>query len=92
MTPGKIYIYALSVLLAVLAVLSASANEAHFTKTPYFIYPDTSKPDSLKYPISDRRGDAYTSSGRKTFDLKDPSNITDSVEYDPKTKQYYIVE
>ena len=88
----KFYISALSVLLAVFAVLPASAKEFDFTKTPYVVSPDTSKPDSLKYPISDRRGDAFSSSKRKSFDLKDPSNITDSIEYDPKTKEYYIVE
>jgi cell surface protein SprA len=55
--------------------------------------PRSGKPgDSLKYPIQDRRGDKLSNPGRKSFDLKDPSNIKDSIEYDPKTKQYYIVE
>lgn len=88
----KTYISALLVLLAVLAVLHSSAKEFRFDKLPFLAQPDSSKPDSLKYPISDRRGDSYTSSKRTTFDLKDPSNISDSVEYDPKTKQYYIIE
>lgn len=48
--------------------------------------------DSLKYPISDRRGDQLTSSRLRGFDLKDPANITDSVIYDPKEKKYYIIE
>ena len=48
--------------------------------------------DSLKYPIQDRRGDKLSNPGRKSLDLKDPANIKDSIEYDPKTKQYYIVE
>lgn len=48
--------------------------------------------DSLKYPISDRRGDQLTSSQLRGFDLKDPANITDSVIYDPKEKKYYIIE
>ncbi len=26
------------------------------------------------------------------MDLKDPANIKDSIEYDPKTRQYYIIE
>ncbi|HYF29687.1 MAG TPA: cell surface protein SprA [Chitinophagaceae bacterium] len=50
------------------------------------------KVDTLKYPIQDRRGDRFTYPGRNTFDLKNPSNITDSIEYDPATKRYYIVE
>ncbi|HEY0680592.1 MAG TPA: cell surface protein SprA, partial [Chitinophagaceae bacterium] len=48
--------------------------------------------DTLKYPIRDRRGDRFSNPGRSTFDLNNPSNITDSIEYDPKTRQYYIVE
>ena len=57
---------------------------------------DTTKPaqrtDTLKYPIHDRPGDKYTFPGRASFDLEDPANITDSVVYDPKTNQYYIIE
>ncbi len=38
-------------------------------------------------------GDDKFSNRRKgLLDLKDPANITDSVIYDPKTKQYYIIE
>ena len=48
--------------------------------------------DSLKFPIQDRRGDKFSNTGRSSFDLKDPANIKDSIEYDPKTKQYYIIE
>src|SRR5688572_19920129 len=56
---------------------------------------DTSKPqgiDTLKFPIQDRRGDRFSNPGRSSFDLKDPSNITDSIVYDPATRQYYIIE
>jgi cell surface protein SprA len=48
--------------------------------------------DSLKFPISDRRGDKYTSAKRNPFDLSDPVNIRDSLVYDPKTNSYYIYE
>lgn len=48
--------------------------------------------DTLKYPITDRRGDRYSTPRRNSLDLKDPVNITDSVVYDAKTKQYYIIE
>lgn len=47
--------------------------------------------DTLKYPIHDRRGDRL-SSYRRTLDLRDPANISDSIVYDPKTKHYYIME
>ncbi len=48
--------------------------------------------DSLRYPLKDRRTDRYTASGRNPFDLRDPSNIRDSIVYDPATKQYVIIE
>ena len=48
--------------------------------------------DSLKYPITDRRGDKLSNPGRTSLDLKDPANIKDSIEYDPVTKRYYILE
>jgi len=50
------------------------------------------KADTLHFPIKDRRGDRFSSPNRNPFDLKDPPNIKDSIEYDPKTQQYYIVE
>ena len=48
--------------------------------------------DSLHFPLIDRRGDPFSNPDRNPFDLKDPVNIRDSIEYDPKTQQYYIVE
>lgn len=48
--------------------------------------------DSLPYPLRDRRTDGYTSPNRNPFDLKDPSNIKKTIEYDPNTRQYFIVE
>jgi cell surface protein SprA len=48
--------------------------------------------DTLKYPIYDRRSDRHSNPRKNSLDLQDPVNITDSVIYDPKTKQYYIIE
>ena len=48
--------------------------------------------DTLRYPIQDRRGDKFSIRTRNPFDLKDPANISDSITYDPKTKEYYIIE
>jgi cell surface protein SprA len=53
---------------------------------------DSSKKDSLRWPIYDRRGDPLSNPDLNPFDLKDPSNLHDSIEYDPVTQQYYIVE
>lgn len=48
--------------------------------------------DSLRYPISDRRGDAISSKQKNPFDIVDTALIKQSLEYDPITKQYYIKE
>lgn len=48
--------------------------------------------DTLKYPIQDRRGDFISSPPPSRFDLRKPSNIRDSVIYDPETRQFYIIE
>ena len=50
------------------------------------------KKDTLRYPIKDRYSDKYSQPGKNPFDLKDPANIRDSIVYDPKTKEYYIIE
>lgn len=55
--------------------------------------PDTvAKPDTLKYPIRDRRGTAVTDPVRNAIDLKDPANIQKNVEYDPVSKEYIVTE
>ena len=65
-------------------------------KGNYAYQQDTARPvknaDTLKFPLQDRRGDKLSNPLRNTFDLKDPPNISDSIEYDPATRQYNIVE
>ncbi|WP_240312795.1 cell surface protein SprA [Flavihumibacter solisilvae] len=48
--------------------------------------------DTLKFPIRDRRSDQSNAPRRNPFDLRDPANINKTVEYDPETRQYYIIE
>ena len=79
--------------------ITLRANGFHLDKTysgfnnNFFQKTDTTpSTDTSRYPISDRRGDPYTYPNRNTFDLKDTSFIKRSIIYDPKTKQYYIVE
>ncbi len=48
--------------------------------------------DTTRYPLTDRRGDPYSNPNYNTFDFRDTSFIKRTIEYDPKTKQYYIVE
>ncbi len=48
--------------------------------------------DTTRYPLIDRYGDPYSNPNRNSFDLRDTGFIKRTIEYDPKTKQYYIVE
>ena len=48
--------------------------------------------DTLRFPISDRRGDPLSNISRNPFDIRDTSLIKETIEFDPVTKQYYIVE
>ena len=50
--------------------------------------------DTTKYPITDRRTDPFTdpNPARNPFNLSDTSFVRRTVEYDPKTNQYYVVE
>ncbi len=81
------------VLVATLCLLqpaSASAKPHYPTLSPNKV--DTVPTGNLPYPIRDRRGDVLSSEQRTTFNLKDPSNIRDSVVYDPKTRRYIVYE
>ena len=59
-----------------------------------YVWKDTTvlPKDSLRYSIKDRRGDRYSQPDRTSLQLKLPPNISDSVIYDPTTRQYFIVE
>lgn len=75
--------------LLLLQPVSASANPRY----PILLQNKTDTvPGSLPYPIRDRRGDFLSGDQRTTFDLKSPSNIRDSVVYDPKTRRYIVYE
>ena len=73
-------IYNFSILLFAFALLGTSTNSV------------AQKTDSLRYPIKDRWGDKYTWQNKNPFSIRDTSLIKQEIEYDPKTKQYYIVE
>ncbi|HKO81910.1 MAG TPA: cell surface protein SprA, partial [Chitinophagaceae bacterium] len=80
-------------LVAITTILLAftSQSNARFYQTPQ-TNADTSRKDTLRYPIRDRYGDPYTNPNRNTFDLKDTAFIKQNVEYDPLTGEYYIIE
>lgn len=81
-------------LLAVVTaiVLSALSVPAQAGFSPFQTGRDTARKDTLRYPITDRRTDPYTSPSRNPFNLTDTSFVKRRVEYDPKTGQYYVIE
>ena len=50
------------------------------------------KDTSVHFPISDRRGDPMSNRSNNPFDIRDTTLIKQNIEYDPITKQYYIIE
>lgn len=45
-----------------------------------------------RFQLTDRRSDPYSNPGKSPFDFRDTNYIKRNIEYDPKTKQYYIIE
>ena len=84
MTHYSTYIFRSLVAIILLLALHGQTY-ARFESSKFF-------QDTTRYPVVDRRGDPYTYPNRNSFDFSDTSYIKRSVEYDPKTKQYFIVE
>ncbi len=74
------------ILSAFICGATAHARHAGIENAPF------QNSDTTIYPLKDRRGDPYTYPGRNSFDLRDTSFIKRNVEYDPVTKQYYVIE
>lgn len=72
-----------------LLVLAAALSPATFGQTNAGT--PTGTRDTLPFPIRDRRGDFLTNPP-SVFDFKLPSNINDSIAYDPLTKTYTLYE
>lgn len=91
---GKLNLLSKSItLLAIFIGFQFSAIADGYSFAPNHINQDTlPKKDTLRYPIKDRYSDKYSQPSKNPFDLKDPANIRDSIVYDPKTKEYYIIE
>ena len=48
--------------------------------------------DSAHYPIQDRQGDPFNYHSNNPFNFSDTSYVKRDVEYDPITKQYFVIE
>lgn len=85
--------YILRTLVAAIAVLVCCTQQQafafDFSAAPF---QDTTRPDTSRFPLNDRRGDPYTYPSRNAFDLSDTAFVKRNVEYDPVTRQYYSVE
>ncbi|MEP6597388.1 MAG: cell surface protein SprA, partial [Ginsengibacter sp.] len=89
--PRFLFCFGLSC-LTLLFILPAFSNKVSAFNNAFFQQDTTKrKTDSLHYPIKDRRGD-FISSTSRTIDLNKPSNIQDSVVYDPATRMYIVYE
>lgn len=82
---GLVFIVFLS---AISLPLTAEKNKFDFSPTGY----NPSVPDTLPYPIHERRGDIISDNKRSSLDFNQPENITDSVAYDFRTKLYTVFE
>ena len=84
------------VVVSIALMLNSNYAFAKNLETNYIPYTiDTIVPNNgitLPYPISDRRGDAFSTNKNNPLDLNNPSNYTDSVVYDSKTKRYIVYE
>lgn len=77
------------VVITIVAAIIAQAKSGYANSAitnKYFLA------DTSRYPLTDRYGDPYTNPNRNTFDLRDTGYLKRTIEYDPKTKQYYIIE
>lgn len=80
--------------LAAVAIVIALSHQGHAFYSPgKFLYAEINHfADTIRYPLRDRYGDPYSYPYQNPFYLQDTSFIKRDIEYDPVTKQYYIIE
>ena len=92
---SKLLGYAISAFV-LFNVFSQNVSAKPFHADPLISRVDTIVPnyrDSFfHFPLHDRRGDFVSDYRRNTFDFRNPSNLKDSVAYDPKTRRYIVYE
>lgn len=73
-------------------LIQANARPHFIPNHSNIFFQDTTGRDTLPYPIYDRYGDPYSNPLRNSFDFSDTGYLKRNVEYDPITKQYYVIE
>lgn len=81
-----------TVVFAVFLLACTHQAAARYEHRGFIPLADTTRPDTLRYPLQDRYGDPYTNRNNNYFDLSDTAFIKRRIEYDPVTKQYYMTE
>ena len=96
MTRHLLQLITTTVWITAVTVLSFGPTSARAQNVPdttkHPLPADSLHSDSLHFPIHDRRGDQLSNFDPGPFNLRNPSNLRDSIEYDPKTNLYYLVE
>ncbi|MEO7984773.1 MAG: cell surface protein SprA, partial [Bacteroidota bacterium] len=83
------------VVITIVLATTTQANAGYYNNIPTGIPIAAGKDfytDTTRYPLNDRYGDPYSNPNRNSFDFRDTGYIKRTIEYDPTTKQYYIVE
>ncbi len=88
MSPKLTIITRTLVTAVVLAFITIKVNASPYPDFGYTYF----STDTIRPTPTDRYGDPYNYPSRDPFYLKDTSFIKRNVEYDPVTKQYYIIE
>lgn len=92
MIPLRLYIFRAFVTAAILFTTSMMAAASPFTGTGMDVNDHYFQTDTTRYPVTDRYGDPYSYPNRNPYYLQDTSFIKRNIEYDPVTRQYYIIE
>ena len=92
MKPRTSYIISMLVITSILTLGLFTYAHGRNTNGAPNGFPPSIFTDTIPYPIYDRYGDPFTYPNRNSFDLKDSSFIKRRIEYDPVTKEYYIME
>ena len=90
LVPRLIGFRLLCIVFLIITSFLLSAKNAGNT-LPAFLN-NSNTPDTLPYPIHERRGDIMSDNKKSTFDFKTPPNISDSVAYDFRTRLYTVYE
>lgn len=84
---------AITILFAIFTLANARPTGEH----SFYSVRETNEPDinaitDTVPKVNERYGDPYANPNKSPFDFRDTSYVKRTIEYDPKTKQYYIVE